>query len=265
MKMIYCRLRFQWGTTSRTSCQDAKQHCLVMIMHLISENLYKRAIQEITTTCSMYLCSKSFLMCQWRQRPPNNFDRLSNYCATSSVTDVSSLLGWMWKCGVLCRPLLESFHNGGSECSVWHWGITWLALLHKGQSSPCALCLSMCPFSTRPRTPSGLRETLAFELLSCHFVLLENRERRREHWLTFLHQPLPKSSVHPSRHPWDWVSAYSVHDYYQAASQALLVRPQDCQSTPTLSSGLSLKVRVQLPVQFLLFKTIAAFSKTLDL
>lgn len=40
---------------------------------------------------------------------------------------------------------------------------------------------SMCPFSTRPCTRSGLRETLAFELLPRHVLLLENRERTREY------------------------------------------------------------------------------------
>lgn len=29
-KWIYCRLRFQWGTTSHTSCQDAKQRCALL-------------------------------------------------------------------------------------------------------------------------------------------------------------------------------------------------------------------------------------------
>lgn len=73
---------------------------------------------------------------------------------------------------------------------------------------------------------------------------IKNRERRREYWPTFLHLPLPKRTVHPSKHPWDWVSAHtviSIRDYNQAASQALLVRPRDRQGTPTLSSGLSFK------------------------
>lgn len=50
----------------------------------------------------------------------------------------------------------------------------------KGQSAPRALCLFMCPFSTRRHAHSGLRETLAFELLSRHCLLSENRERRGE-------------------------------------------------------------------------------------
>lgn len=50
-----------------------------MIMHLISENLYKRAVQETTTTCSMYPCSKSFLMCQWRQITSTGYQAVAQH------------------------------------------------------------------------------------------------------------------------------------------------------------------------------------------
>lgn len=47
---------------------------------------------------------------------------------------------------------------------------------------PIVLSACLCVLSPPgPCTPSGLRETLAFELLSGHFLLLENRERRREY------------------------------------------------------------------------------------
>lgn len=191
-------------------------------------------------------------MCQWRQWLPNNFDRLSSYCATSPATGVSFLLRWMWRCSVLCCPpswrvsIMEDL-SVQYDTEALHGSLFFI----KANLPPCALCLSTCPFSTRPRTRSGLGETLAFELLFCHFLLLENRERRGEYWPTFLH--LPQPSIQPSART-GWVHTlsypYSVHDYNQAASQTLLVRQLERQGTPTLSSGLSFKVRVPLPVQF---------------
>lgn len=64
--------------------------------------------------------------------------------------------------------------------------------------------LSMCPFSARPCARSRLRETLAFELLPRHFLLLENRERTREYWQT--HSSICQGNMsirlkHPSLHP----------------------------------------------------------------
>lgn len=114
-----------------------------------------------------------------------------------------------------------------------------------------SLCwsLPMCPFSSRPCTPSGLRETLAFELLSCHFLLLENRETRRERWPTQI-CPSIKAYIHPCARLGEWTQPYpySIHDYNQAASQTLLVRQLDHQGTPTQSSGPSFKVRVREPI-----------------
>lgn len=197
-------------------------------------------------------------MCQWRQWLPNNFDRLSSYCATSPATGASFPLRWMWGCSVLCCPLLETLHNGGSECSVWHRGIIWLALLHKGQPAP----LCSMPFSTSPRTRSRLRETLAFELLFCHFLLLENRERRG---LTHI----PPSAR--AKHPPEWVSAHTVisvqRSWLQSGSKSDFVSKAAWTSrhsntviwtvrqskSPTASSFFSL------------LKTIAAFTTTLDL
>lgn len=106
-----------------------------------------------------------------------------------------------------------------------------------------SLCCSspMCPFSNRPRIHSGLREMLAFEFLSCHFLLLENREMKKEHWPTQIH-----ASIHPPICKTGWVSTpscpYSLQDYNQAPSWTLLVRQRVHQGGPTQSSGPCFKV-----------------------
>lgn len=51
-----------------------------------------------------------------------------------------------------------------------------------------------------PASLSGLRETLAFELLPHHRLLSENRQRRKEHWSTLLHWP-KDLSIHLSIYP----------------------------------------------------------------
>lgn len=147
---------------------------------------------------------------------------------------VSFLLRWMWKCRVLCRPLLERLHNGGSECSVWHWEASHGSLCFiKGQVAPCSLCLSVCPFSTRRCAPSGLRETLAFELLSRHFLLSENRDREEKRALT-PHSSIGHCqrhlSIHPSIRETGWVTHRYIHTAFMITiRQALLVRLLDRQ------------------------------------
>lgn len=95
-----------------------------------------------------------------------------------------------------------------------------------------ALC-PRCTLQPGPLTPSGLRQMLALELLSCHFLLSENRQQKR----SLTHTDL---STHPSIHPskTGWVNAPPFPDYSQASS-GMLVRQQVHQSSPT--SGLSFR------------------------
>lgn len=253
-KWLKCHLGFQWRTASHTSCRDAKQHCALLWSCIyLEKTFYKRATQEIVT-CPTCLCSKSFLMCQWHQWLPNISDWLSSYCATLSATGVSLLLRWKWRWSVLCRPPLESFHYW----TIWVIGDS--VVLHnlicviKAHLPSCALCF------TRPCTSSGLREALAFELLSCHLLLLENKEKSREQWLTFLH---PSQLRDLSIHPWDMVSAHTVIS--TQPSRLLSGSELDFVSKAGKHCHLDCPQRVPLPVQFLLFKIIAAFTTTLHL
>lgn len=142
---------------------------------------------------------------------------------------------WMWRSLIVMQCSMSPPPGEFSEQRIWGFSVT----LRQCRALSAALCLCVL-YPPGPSTPSGLRETLAFELLSCHFLLLENREMRREHW------PI---QICPSIHPWicttGWVNTpsypYSVQDYNQAASQTLLIRQLDHQGTPTKSSGLSFK------------------------
>lgn len=161
----------------------------------------------------------------------------------------------MWKRSVCV--LLERFHVGGCESSVWHRGITWPALLQKAnQPLVISACLRVLT-PTGPRTVSGLRETLAFELLPCHFLLSKQKQREDKRVLT-THSCIRceitsiSSSIHPVR------MDECAHDN-QATRQALLVRHS---STPTMASGLSSKLRVSRPRHVSLFKSTAAFTTT---
>lgn len=159
--------------------------------------IFTKEPYKITITCSMYLCSKSFLMCQWHKWPPNNFNWFSSCCATSSATGVSFLPG---ECGNAQFSVSSSWRVSILEDLSVHYGteaLHGLLCFIKANLPP----LFMCPFSTRPSTPSGLRETLTFELLPCHLLLSENRERRREQWPTLLHLLQSQRSVHLSMHP----------------------------------------------------------------
>lgn len=122
-------------------------------------------MKEITIVCSMYLCSKSFPMCQWQitftdchhalQQPPVWF-----------------LLRWMWNCSVLCRPLLDHHHTGGAECPVKHRGNT---------KAHQPLVLSVCPRVLCPPSPASLqgwerRFRLSFILVMSSFQRTERGE-----------------------------------------------------------------------------------------
>lgn len=114
------------------------------------------------------------------------------------------------------------------------------------------LVLSICSCVLLPPGPKPLqgwerRLRLSFCLAISSFE--KTRERTKDYWPTHLHLPQPwDRSVHPNIHPCDKVSGHtsipSTHGHNQAASQTLLVRQQS--STPTLSRGLSLIVRVPL-------------------
>lgn len=163
-----------------------------MIMHLTSENLYKRAMQEIATTCPKYLCSICFLMCQWRQWLPNNFDWLWSYCATSSAAGVSLLLRWVWKCRVLCRlPPPKS--------SVCHWGITWLPLLHKRPICPsCSLPVYVSFLHQAPRPFRAERDACVWASVSPLPPFRKQREKRRV--LTHIPPAATPKEICPSSH-----------------------------------------------------------------
>lgn len=158
-------------------------------------------------TGSMCLCSKSFRMCQWRQWLPKNFDWLSSYCATSPATGVSFLPRWMWRCSVLYRSLPDSFHKGGSECSVWRRGVSWLALLHKGQSAPlCSLPVYVSFLHQASYHFRAERDACVWASVLPFPPFRKQREEKR----VLTHIPpsaAVRRSVHPSIH---WVSAHTV-------------------------------------------------------
>lgn len=177
-------------------------------------NLWKPFTKEPhkRSTCSTYLCSKSFLMCQWRQWLPNDFDWLlcnitSHSCLFSSQVNVEII-----------------------DCDAVFYGApSWRVSRTEDLSIQCdtealhgSLCCSlpMCPFPIRPRTASGLRETLAFELLSCHFLLLENRETRREHWPTQI-CPSIQESIHPSARLGEWTHRH-IHTAFRITLRQLV-------------------------------------------
>lgn len=73
-------------------------------------------------------------------------------------------------------------------------------LCFKKQISPLWFLRVLTP--TGPRTVSGLRETLAFELLPCHFLLLKQKQREDKRVLT-THSCIRHeiTSIRPSIHP----------------------------------------------------------------
>jgi len=103
----------------------------------------------------------------------------------------------MWKTSVLCRPLLESFRNRGSECSVWHWGITWLSVLHKGQSAPSrSLTVNVSFLHRAPYPFRAERDACVWASASTSPPFRKHKEEKRA--LTHNHH-LPRDlSVHPS-------------------------------------------------------------------
>lgn len=190
-------------------CHDAEGHWELMVID---------RYEEETLTCSLCLCSKSFHMCQWRQRFPDDSDIWWSSCAPSSA------VGSMWRsvgCSLQCRPLPCCFKDRGCVHEV---------CMNTAHSA--ALC-PRCTLQPAPLTPSGLRQTLALELPSRHFLLSENRQQKRS--LTHTDR-----STHPSTHPFKpgWVNAPPFPDYSQASS-GMLVRQQVHQSSPT--SGLSFR------------------------
>lgn len=209
---------------------------------------YKRSSQQVQCICAVNpsVCASDV-----------SDSQRTLTCYQEFAAGVSLLLRWMWRCSVLCRSLLESFHNGGSECSVWHWGITWLALLHQGHSAPLWSPPVYVSFLHQALHPfRAERDACVWASVSPYPPFGQQREEKRVLTL-FPPSATARRSIHPSI---GWVHTLSYpHSFQhnQAARQTLLVRQLDCQGTPTLSSGLSFKVWVPLPVP--VFKTIAAF------
>lgn len=121
----------------------------------------------------------------------------------------------MRKCRFLCRPLLETFHIRGSECSGWHWGI---ALLHKGQCAPSVL--SACIRVLSPPGPHlfrAERDACVWASVSPFSPFLKTeREESTDPYLL-----LPQRSFHPSIHPWEWVSTHTVQrSWLQSGSKS---------------------------------------------
>lgn len=224
-----------------TNCQGAKLHGHALIFY---NNLRQQSI------CTVI----SFLMCQRRQWLPENFSWLSSCSATSSATGFLPITG---ECGKseFCRPLLESLCNARSE--------------RDANTSDKKLCFIKSPFlkKTKHSLPiyisplcrdpflSGLRETLAFDFLPRHFLLVEkeNREKEEKRALTPQSSIFTKKKIPPSWtsiHRWDLDENTHHHTaplwlWLQHVSHTLLVRHS---STPTLTFGLSFKLKVPLPV-----------------
>lgn len=164
----------------------------------------------------MYLCSKSFLMCHWRQWLPSNFDWkslkllcniISHRCVFTSQDE----------CGNAGFSVAPSWRLSISEdLSVQDDTEASLCLIKASVPLVCSLPVYVS-FLHQARTPSGLRETLAFELLFRHFLLIwKQREENTDPYLL-----LPKRSVHPSIHPWEWVSAHTVQrSWLQSGSKS---------------------------------------------
>lgn len=206
-------LLFQWGhevviMLNRTLL--CYHHALLLWKPFTNEPHRKSA-------CSIYLRSESFHMCQWRQWLPDGFDWLSSYCATPPAT---------------VGPLLLLLNVEIIDCdAVFYVTPSWRVFRTEDLRIQCdtetvhgSLCCSlpMCPLSTRPSTPSGLRETLAFELLSCHFLLSENREMRREHWPIQICPPV-HPSIHESAQLGEWTHRH-IHTAFRIIIRQLVRR-----------------------------------------
>lgn len=180
-------------------------------------------------------------MCQWRQWLANNFvirllcNIISHRCVFHSRVNVESPFSW-------------SVHNGESECSVWHWSITW----HRpaSQRPICPSC-SLPVYVSFPHQALHhfqgweRRLRLSFCLTIASFQKTDKGEKSTDPRFSIGQKICP--SIQASIHLWDWVSVHTVNPKQRsclstAASHILLVRHS--------STALSFKVRVPLPVRF---------------
>lgn len=167
----------------------------------------------------------------------------------------------MWKYSVLHRP-----HNRGSDLSVQYDTEASHGLLcFIKVSLPLMLSAGLCVLSPPgPRPLQGWERRLRLSFCLAISSFQKNRERRREHWSTLFHLPRDLS-IHPSINPSVRHGECARHH-----SQTTFMVTQGSKSNSVSisrhsSTPLSFKVRVPLPVQFLLFKSTAAFLTTLDL
>lgn len=214
----------------------------VIKQHFHALIFYNNLIQNIII--SRYLHSNCLSYVPETSVTPRKLQHVTKLPCNIISNSFLSHQRWMWKCRVLSPPRGESLY-----CKIWVWCRGMKLCFRKSQ-----IFHSLCPFvaSSPSCTPffSRLRETLTFELLPRHFLLVENRERTREYWH---HSPLYKKKSHPFEHPSVgeiWMSAHTIicpprHLWFQHVSHALLVRHS---STPTLTFGLSFKLKVPLPV-----------------
>lgn len=169
-------------------------------------------------TCSLCLCSKSFHMCQWRQRFPDDSDFWWSSCTSVLSRCVHVEIGG---CSLQCRPLLGCFQDRGCVYEV---------CMNTAHSAVlCQRCTLQIPLA-----PSRLRQTLALELPPRHFLLLRNRHQKRR--LTH------HRSVHPSVHTSvrDWVSDHAIVPSSQPGTKSNISKAAIRQSSPT--SELSFRV-----------------------
>lgn len=163
---------------------------------------------------SLCLCSKSFYMCPRREWFPEDSDFWSGSCSPVLSHWVNVKVGG---CRLQCHPLLGCFQDKGRGYEVCM------------ETAPSAVLCPRCTLQL-PLTPSGLRQTLALELPSRHFLLLENRHQKRR----LTHTDL---STHPFETGWVTTPLFPV---FSPAPSQTLVRQQVHQSSPT--SGLSFRV-----------------------
>lgn len=183
-----------------------------------ASNLWKPFTKEPykRSTCSMFLCSKSFLMCLWHQRFPNNFDLFIKLLCTN--TSCSCVFPFRWKCGSLTVMQCSMSPSPGQfpERRIWVFSATL-----KHYMAPCvALCLCvLSPVGPAHHQGWERRLRLSFCLAISPFLKTGRREESVD----------PHRSVHPSKHPsihvQDWVSEHShIHTAFMITIRQLVKR-----------------------------------------
>lgn len=201
---------------------------------------YNNLIQNIITTS--YLHSNCLSYVPGTSVTPRKLQHVTKLPCNIISNSFLSHQRWMWNCRVLSPPRGESLY-----CR----GIRYEALL---QIKPF-FSHSLCPFVYC--LPAALHSSQGWErrlrlsfCLAISSLWKTQRERGQEYWH---HTPLYKKKSHPYEHPSIgeiWMSAHTIirpqrQLRFQHLSHALLVRHS---STPTLTFGLSSKLKVPLPV-----------------